>query len=57
MGISTRAGDLTLSVSVGVAVRGPSMRGLGELFKQADDALYAAKRGARNRIEITPQSD
>ncbi|RFF32728.1 GGDEF domain-containing protein [Wenzhouxiangella sediminis] len=55
--VQTSAGDLTLSVSIGAAVSTPGMQALNELFKRADDALYAAKRGGRNRIEVADQPE
>jgi diguanylate cyclase (GGDEF)-like protein len=42
-------GDFT--VSVGIATFSPSLSNLTNLLREADDALYRAKRGGRNRIE------
>jgi diguanylate cyclase len=41
--------DLTLSVSIGVAAK-PRFASAGEWIRQADLALYAAKREGRNRV-------
>lgn len=38
------------TVSAGIAVMDDSLGGLDELLKRADQALYAAKAGGRNRI-------
>lgn len=38
-----------LSASLGIAVAGPRDHGLEELLRRADTALYAAKRGGRDR--------
>lgn len=54
--VQTRAGDLTLSVSIGVAAWTPAVGSLNDLFRRADTALYSAKRGGRNRIEVAGQS-
>jgi len=42
-------GDLT--VSIGVATVSPSLSTLTDLIREADHALYRAKRAGRNRIE------
>lgn len=54
--VQTNAGDLTMSVSIGVASRTSGVRSLTDLFKLADDALYVAKRAGRNRVEVAAQS-
>lgn len=38
--------------SIGAAVVNPSNRSYGELFKQADTALYQAKNNGKNRVEV-----
>lgn len=43
--------DGLLTVSVGFAVREGVDDGPSRMMKRADDALYAAKRGGRNRVE------
>jgi len=41
---------LTVTASVGVATLGQPQGSLDALFKRADQALYVAKRGGRNRV-------
>jgi diguanylate cyclase (GGDEF)-like protein len=43
-------GVLTVTVSVGVAVARRGEVGIEELIRQADAALYEAKRAGRNRV-------
>jgi diguanylate cyclase (GGDEF)-like protein/PAS domain S-box-containing protein len=43
--------SLTVTISLGAAVLGPSTPTLEALLKASDEALYAAKRGGRNRVE------
>mgnify|MGYP003876134427 FL=1 len=45
---------LRVTVSVGVAARTANGRSPEELFRQADQALYAAKQAGRNRVRIAP---
>jgi diguanylate cyclase (GGDEF)-like protein/PAS domain S-box-containing protein len=42
-----------LTVSIGVATYSPSLANLEDLLRAADNALYRAKKGGRNRIEGT----
>ena len=48
--VETGAGEWRGSISIGLAVRDESMQGPEDLMRAADDAVYAAKRGGRNRI-------
>jgi len=45
-----------LTVSIGVACRGRQLRTPEALLHAADVAMYAAKRGGRNRVEIAAAS-
>ena len=48
-----RAGQaIPFTVSIGVATREPGERDLAALLKRADLALYRAKEGGRNRVEL-----
>ena len=42
--------SIRVTVSMGVATYQPGTPGKGQLFKQADERLYAAKNGGRNRV-------
>ncbi|USX29425.1 sensor domain-containing diguanylate cyclase [Oxalobacteraceae bacterium OTU3CINTB1] len=41
---------IAYSISLGVAVMDDTLAGFDDLMKRADEALYAAKRGGRNRV-------
>lgn len=47
--IVTRAGEIPITLSIGVAVCGQSDK-MDELLASADTALYQAKNGGRNRV-------
>ncbi|HUP91194.1 MAG TPA: sensor domain-containing diguanylate cyclase [Solimonas sp.] len=44
--------EFTLAVSIGIASLRPNTRDLAELLRNADAALYRAKREGRNRVEV-----
>lgn len=48
--IMTLSGPVSITASLGVASITPDLASLGELIWRADQALYAAKAGGRNRI-------
>ncbi len=43
--------QVTITVSIGVAARGPHHPGTEDVVNAADEALYAAKEAGRNRVE------
>ncbi|HEY0264990.1 MAG TPA: diguanylate cyclase [Granulicella sp.] len=44
------------TVSIGVATRMPGETQVGAVLRRADEALYRAKEGGRNRVETDPPS-
>jgi len=46
--------ELTVTVSLGVAERAPTMLTPDDLLRIADEALYGAKAGGRNRVHAAP---
>lgn len=56
-GVPTRTGPLHVTVSVGVAGSAPGEYDMPAVLAAADQALYAAKRGGRDRISTHRQAD
>lgn len=52
MKVSTSAGELQITVSVGVAELGENSPNLDTLIARTDQAMYVAKRKGRNRVAI-----
>jgi len=50
--IATNSGELTITVSIGVATLNPETKTLERLLKRADMALYDAKQSGRNRTVL-----
>jgi len=48
--VTAGAGVWQGSISVGVGVREPSMKGIEDLLKCADEGVYLAKRNGRNQV-------
>lgn len=48
--VPMRGGDLSMTVSIGVAERGLGRETLEALMRAADEAMYAAKMSGRNRV-------
>lgn len=44
--------DISLTVSIGVSTLRPDVDKIETLMAQADAALYQAKAGGRNRVEV-----
>jgi len=51
--LRTNAGELHITVSIGVAVMGGTTTSVDGLLKEADVALYQAKENGRNRVFIS----
>jgi two-component system cell cycle response regulator len=51
--VGARTGPLTVTVSIGVAAVEDSSDTMEAVLKRADEALYSAKRGGRNRVNST----
>jgi diguanylate cyclase (GGDEF)-like protein len=49
---AAETGDLSVTVSIGVAEPGTRFRDPEQVIGAADQALYAAKRNGRNRVEL-----
>jgi len=47
--------SVRLTISIGVAEAEAGMAEIGDIMKRADQALYDAKRGGRNRVESRPR--
>ncbi len=41
-----------MTVSIGLATRAPGVEPLGDLMERADQALYRAKAGGRDRVVV-----
>jgi hemerythrin len=50
LSVSAGSGEWRGSISVGVAARSESMKGIEELMKAADEGVYLAKRNGRNCV-------
>jgi diguanylate cyclase (GGDEF)-like protein len=48
----TTQADINVRISVGIAQHLPGKDDPASLIRRADDALYAAKEGGRNRVEV-----
>ncbi len=44
--------EIAFTVSIGLSTLRPTTRDLAELLRNADAALYKAKREGRNRVEV-----
>ena len=56
--VRTEHGDVTTTISMGVAASTPTIRdrAVAEFLHEADVSLYAAKNNGRNRVEIFSES-
>lgn len=53
--IQTNIGEVSITISLGVAEIAPDTPNLAALIDQADTALYGAKRKGKNRVEVFKQ--
>ena len=51
MGATWQGAHIPMTVSIGLAVRGPADATLADLLDRADEALYRAKESGRNKVE------
>ena len=49
--VSSEAGEIPITVSLGVAMNDGKCEDVGRLIAAADEALYRAKKAGRNRVE------
>ena len=55
--IETESVSLSITVSLGVAVRDEGVESIDALLKAADEAVYRAKDSGRNRVVVGPSSE
>jgi diguanylate cyclase (GGDEF)-like protein len=55
LSVSTAAGDITCSCSVGVSELTPDDDSVDSVLRRADAALYEAKRTGRDRVACSPE--
>ena len=51
--VPTKKGSARVTLSIGIACFPKDTKNMDELMKLADNALYRAKRGGKNRIVVT----
>lgn len=52
MKIVSKKGDINFTVSIGITLFNDGFRAVDALLKEADEALYSAKKKGRNRVEF-----
>jgi diguanylate cyclase (GGDEF)-like protein len=52
--VAVEGHNLRVTVSIGVAAADVATISLGDLMRRADQSLYGAKRGGRNRVQHSP---